>query len=175
VKKLDTLENQAKYVYLSLGSNLGIRYRNLQKAKYWLNYFGFNIIKSSSVYETQSWPNNNFPKYLNIVIKIQTAKTVEELFKKSKLIEKKLGRKTASKNAPRICDIDILDYNMKIIDTKIGNKFLKIPHPRLTKRNFVLIPLYDVEKKWVHPILKVNIAKLLLKTDSIHLRSIKIV
>ena len=76
MKKQGTLENQVKYAYLSLGSNLGNRYNNLQRAKFWLNYIGISIKKSSSIYESESWPNRKFPKYLNIVLMVQTTKSI---------------------------------------------------------------------------------------------------
>jgi len=174
VKKQGTLENQVKYAYLSLGSNLGNRYNNLQRAKFWLNYIGISIKKSSSIYESESWPNRKFPKYLNIVLMVQTTKSISEFFKEVKFIEKKIGRKKGPKYSPRICDIDILDFDKKIIEKKVNNQKLIIPHPRLHERNFVLIPLYEIEKKWRHPKLMQKITTLLLKINTINLSSIKI-
>ena len=81
VKKLDTLENRAKCAYLALGSNLGNRNMNINKAKILLINYGIKIIKCSKIYETESWPNKKLPKYLNIVIKIYTCKKPFELFK----------------------------------------------------------------------------------------------
>ena len=72
VKKQDILENQVKRVYLSIGSNLGNRINNLEKAKFLLFLNNIKIIKVSSNYESPSWPNNRHPKYLNIVLKIKT-------------------------------------------------------------------------------------------------------
>ena len=68
VKKLDISENQVNNAYLALGSNLGKIRKNLELSKFLLNSFGINILKSSSFYKTKSWPNKNFPDYLNIVI-----------------------------------------------------------------------------------------------------------
>ena len=65
-------------------------------------------------------------------------------------IEKKLGRIRVKKNDPRICDIDIIDYNGEKIDFKSQN--LVLPHPEMHKRNFVLLPLYEINKNWMHPI-----------------------
>ena len=175
MKKPDTLENQAKCVYLSLGSNLGNRNININKAKILLIYYGIKIIKCSKIYETESWPNKKLPKYLNIVIKIYTSKTPFELFKILKIIEKKLGRKMSKRNSPRTCDIDILDYDQKLINRNLNNFNLTIPHPRLHLRNFVLIPLFDIVKDWKHPKLNVNISRLLSQIKSHDLRSIKII
>jgi len=170
VKKQDISENRVKIVYLSLGSNLGNKVINLEKAKFLLNK-KVKIIKTSSFYETLSWPNSNFPKFLNIVIKIKTNLKPLLLLNLIKSIEKELGRKKTLKNYPRECDIDIIDYNGKII----SYKNLQIPHPNLHERNFVLIPLFEISKGWVHPVFKVNIANLINKLDIIKLRGIKLI
>ena len=175
VKKLDTLENRAKCAYLALGSNLGNRNMNINKAKILLINYGIKIIKCSKIYETESWPNKKLPKYLNIVIKIYTCKKPFELFKILKLIENKLGRKMSKRNSPRSCDIDILDYDQKLINANLSNFNLTIPHPRLHLRNFVLIPMFDIAKDWIHPKLNVDISRLLLKIKSHDLRTIKII
>jgi len=175
VKKPDTLENQAKFAFLSLGSNLGNRNSNINKAKILLINKGIKIIKCSKIYETESWPNKKLPKYLNIVIKIYTSMNPFELFKILKIIENKLGRKISKRNFPRTCDIDILDYDHKLINKNLNNFNLTIPHPRLHLRNFVLIPLFDIAKDWIHPKLNVEISGLLSKIKSNDLRSIKII
>ena len=132
MKRRDTLENQANIVYLSLGSNLGNRITNLQNTIYLLNYKKIYTIKRSSIYESDSWPNNNFPKYLNMVIKCSTMKSCEELFVSVKEIEKKIGRKPGPKNSPRICDIDILDFSNKTIEKNVNNQKLILPETRET-------------------------------------------
>jgi len=175
VKRLDILENQAKIVYLSLGSNLGNRKINIEKAKFFLNKNNISVVKSSSYYETKSWPNNNFPKYYNIVLKIKTTLSPLLLLDKIKFIEKKLGRIRTKKNNPRICDIDILDYANKIINIKSKKLKLQIPHPRLQYRNFVLIPLLEIAKNWKHPKLKENIGKIILKNGPSDLSTIKLI
>ena len=175
MKRQDILENQVKIVYLGLGSNLGNRKINLEKAKFLLNKNNIKIIKSSSYYETQSWPNINFPKYYNIVLKVKTTLSPFLLLDKIKLIEKKLGRNDSKKNYPRKCDIDILDYSNKILQLKFNNLKLQTPHPRLHCRNFVLVPLHEIDKNWVHPKLKENISKIILKNGPDNLRTIKII
>ena len=175
VKKQDILENQVKQVYLSIGSNLGNRINNLEKAKFLLFLNNIKIIKVSSNYESPSWPNNRHPKYLNIVLKIKTNLKIKSLFKLIKLIEKKIGRKKTPKNYPRECDIDILDFDGKIVSTYYKKEKIDIPHPRLHKRNFVLIPLLEVAKNWVHPNNKEKICNLLSNIKNNDLRSIKII
>ena len=77
----------------------------------------------------------------------------EKLIEESLKIEKKLGRVKSQKNEPRVCDIDIIDFNGEIIDKRI----LKVPHPRSHTRNFVLYPIKEIDPKWTHPILRKNV------------------
>ena len=155
-------------IYLAVGSNLGNRKKNIENAKYKMIQSEINIIQSSNYYESLSWPDIKDPKFLNIVLKIKTNLTPLNLIRKCKEIEKSLGRKKAPKNSPRVCDIDIIDYNKKLI--KNG---LIIPHPRLHKRNFVLLPLFELDKNWQHPVLKKHIKKLILSLSNEDIRSIK--
>ncbi len=155
-------------IYLAVGSNLGNRKKNIEKAKYRMIQNEINIVQSSNYYESLSWPDIKNPKFLNIVLKIKTHLTPLNLIRKCKEIEKSLGRKKAPKNSPRVCDIDIIDYNKKLI--KNG---LIIPHPRLHKRNFVLLPLFELDKNWHHPVLKKHIKKLILSLSNEDIRSIK--
>ena len=171
--KQDILENQVNIAYLSIGSNLGNRKRNIEKTKHFLNKSKIKIVKSSSYYETYSWPNKNNPKFYNIVIKISTKLKPINLFLTIKKIEKKLGRKKSNLNSPRTCDIDILDYNGFAYNLQINDKKLIIPHSRLHNRNFVLFPLFEIEKGWKHPLKKTKIQDLLRKLDNYSLSSIK--
>ena len=174
-KKLDILENQANIVYLSIGSNLGNRIKNIEKTKFYLQKYNIYIVNCSSYYESLSWPNINLPKYINIVIKVKTKNDPVELFKILKLIEKKLGRKNDVKNAPRTCDIDILDFNKKKIYITLKNiDNLQIPHPRLHERNFVLVPFHEICPNWKHPKFNQNIVNLLLKLTKSELTTIKL-
>ena len=155
-------------IYIGIGSNLGNRIENITKAKYFLDLNGINITKSSSYYETLSWPDPNNPKFINIVVQSNTKATPEKLLKIFKSIEKKLGRKKKSKNSPRTCDIDIISYNQRIL---AGN--ITIPHKRMHKRNFVLIPLFELNKNWFHPKTNENIKKLIFSLSIKDIRSIK--
>ena len=83
-------------------------------------------------------------------------------------LETKLGRRKSPKNSPRVCDIDIIDYDGLVLNDK-----LSLPHVRMHERNFVLLPLFEIEKEWVHPIKKVNIKKLILSLSNKDIRSIK--
>ena len=155
-------------IYLGIGSNLGNRIENITKTKYFLDLNGINITKSSSYYETLSWPDPNKPKFINIVVQSNTKTPPEKLLKIFKSIEKKLGRKKKSKNSPRTCDIDIISYNQKILT---GN--ITIPHKRMHRRNFVLIPLFELNKNWFHPKTNENIKKLIFSLSIKDIRSIK--
>ena len=155
-------------IYIGIGSNLGNRIKNITKAKYFLDLNGINITKSSSYYETLSWPDPNNPKFINIVVQSNTKASPEKLLKIFKSIEKKLGRKKKSKNSPRTCDIDIISYNEKVLT---GN--IIIPHKRMHKRNFVLIPLFELNKNWFHPKTNENIKKLIFSLSIKDIRSIK--
>ena len=171
--KQDTSENQAKFVYLGIGSNLANKKLNIENAKFQIEKNGIKIEACSSFYETDSWPNNNFPKYFNIVLRAKTFFKPQDLLKKIKEIEVLIGRKTSLKNYPRICDIDIIDYDQK--NLKINNYDLKliIPHPKLHERNFVLLPLYEIAKNWLHPKKNKKISELLRDLSVNNLRSIK--
>ena len=171
MKKQDILEDQVKYAYLAIGSNLGNRINNIDIVKLELEKKQIKILKSSSNYISDSWPDTTKPKYINIVLKIQTYFSPIELLKFCNLIELKLGRVRKKINAPRTCDIDIIDYNKKILNEK--NKKLILPHPRMYKRNFVLLPLFEIEKSWKHPKSKINIVNLINSLPIKDLRSIK--
>ena len=166
--KLDISEKQVKYIYLGIGSNLGNRKKNINTAKLRLTENNILILKSSNFYESLSWPNYKNPKFLNIVLKIDTSMSVSRLLKVCKNIEKSLGRKKNAKNAPRECDIDILDYKQRKIK---GNIIL--PHPRMHIRNFVLFPLLEIDKNWKHPISKENLKNLINLLSKKDIRSIK--
>ena len=166
--KQDILENQVNSIYLGIGSNLGRKKKNIEKAKFELAQRNIKILQSSSFYESLSWPNPNNPKFLNIVLRVSTNLSPLELMKKCKEIEIFLGRKKRSKNSPRECDIDIIDYNQKVF-----NKEIILPHPRMFKRNFVLLPLFEINKNWIHPKLKHHIKRLILSLPNRDITSIK--
>ena len=155
-------------IYLGIGSNLGNRRLNIEQAKFKIIENNIKILQSSNYYESLSWPNKKNPKFLNIVLKISTNLKPSKLLKIFQNIEKSLGRKNAPRNSPRICDIDIVDYkNIKI------NKEIILPHPRLHERNFVLLPLYELNKRWKHPVFKNDIKTLILSLTNRDIRSIK--
>ena len=171
MKKQDISENLVNSSYLAIGSNLGNKFRNIEMAKFELERYKIKILKSSSNYISESWPDNSMPQYINIIIKIKTSLAPLELLKACNLIELKFGRVRGKKNIPRKCDIDIIDYNKKLLNEK--NKRLILPHPRMSKRNFVLLPLFEVDKSWKHPKSKISIVNLINSLPVKDLRSIK--
>jgi len=168
VIKQDISGKQVKTVYLSIGSNLGNRFINIEKAKFELLKKGIKIIKTSSYYESLSWPNSNNPKFYNVVLKIETILDEIKLLLICKEIEKFLGRKKSIKNSPRKCDIDIIDYNKKQ-----SKKGINLPHLRMHKRNFVLFPLFEIDRDWKHPIFNQNIKSLIFSLSNSDISSIK--
>jgi len=171
VKKQDILENLVNQAYLAIGSNLGNKISNIEIAKFELEKYKIKILKSSSNYISKSWPDPNKPNYINIIIKIETSLVPLKLLKICNLIESKLGRVRLKINAPRTCDIDIIDYAKKVLNEK--NNKLILPHPRMNERNFVLLPLFEVDKSWKHPKSKINIVNLINSLPIEDLRSIK--
>jgi len=168
------LEKPVKTVFLSIGSNLGNKKKNIELAKFKLEKNKIKIIKSSKNYETLSWPNKKKPKFLNVVLKIKTNLSPNDLIKKCLFIEKELRRSRNKKNEPRTCDIDIIDYNKEVVKSS-KNQNLTIPHPKMHQRNFVLLPLFEIAKTWIHPIKKTSIKDLINALDAKDLRSIKLI
>ena len=152
-------------IHLNIGSNLnsifGNKFENISTAINFLIELKFKVKKTSNFYETPSYPNKNLPKFLNIGILGTFDKNYNELLKIINLIEKKMGRVKSKKNDPRVCDIDIIDFNGNIINLK----HLSIPHKKSHLRNFVLYPINQIDPKWSHPILKKNVKFLINKLD----------
>lgn len=143
-------------IHINIGSNLdsnyGDKFKNISVAINLIIESKIKIIKVSDFYETPSYPNKNFHKFINIGALIECNFDHLSLLKKISLIEKKIGRIKTKKNNPRVCDIDIIDFNGLIFNTRI----LKLPHPRCHLRNFVLYPIKEIDPRWNHPILMKN-------------------
>ena len=141
-------------IYLSLGTNTGVREQNLQKAIYELkNNKEIHLCKYSSIFESEPVGYKNQSWFLNAVIEIDTNLKPYELLKLIKVIEKQIGRKRTYRWGPRIIDIDILSYENKILKIKE----LTVPHPEMHLRKFVLIPLAEIAPFYIHPKNKLSV------------------
>ena len=143
-------------VFLGIGTNLGDRERNLQEARAVLSQ-KLVILKESSIYQTAPWGYLDQPVFLNQVIETRTDMSSLNLLGFLKQTEKQLGRQENFRYGPRLIDLDILFYGNRIIQTPR----LQIPHPRLTQRAFVLVPLAEIASEFVHPQSKQTITQLL--------------
>ncbi len=163
-------------ILLGIGSNMpssfGDRFDNIDLAVSLLNEKGVQLIKKSSFYETFAYPNKNDPKFINIVTSVRTYLQPVDLMSILISIEEKLERKRRKKNDPRTCDIDIIDYNNKVLNFQYRNLQLEIPHKKLISRNFVLLPLQEIDPAWKHPNTEETIATLIQNLPSEDRKSI---
>lgn len=143
-------------VFLGIGTNLGDRERNLQEVRAVLSQ-KLVILEESSIYQTDPWGYLDQPAFLNQVIEAQTDLSSLNLLGFLKDTEKLLGRQANFRYGPRLIDLDILFYGNRIIQTPR----LQVPHPRLTQRAFVLVPLSEIAPEFVHPQSKQTITQLL--------------
>lgn len=144
--------------YLGLGSNLGNRLAFLRGGRDTLvKQPGIELIRTSGVYETEAigGPPDN-PHFLNAVIQIQTSLEPAQLLAACLATENEFGRSRPARWAPRTLDIDILFY----ADQVVSEEHLKIPHPRLQERAFVLAPLVEIAPDFKHPLLDQTLVEL---------------
>lgn len=137
-------------IILIIGGNIGDRLSLISQAKQLLNEKIGKVGLISSVYETEAWGGVSKGNYLNQIVTLESELSAEEVLDKALQIEKALGRQRDIKWGNRTMDIDILYDGDQIIDTP----HLKIPHPYLHLRRFVLVPLVEIAPDFIHPILK---------------------
>jgi len=142
--------------FLSLGSNIGDRKRNLVRASRLLAKNGVAVLKASSVYRTEPVDVRDQPWFYNQALEVRTDRTPHELLALAKSIEAAMKRVPSIEKGPRTIDIDILLAG----DTVLGTPELTIPHPRLAVRNFVLVPLNEIAPQAVHPLLRKTVHEL---------------
>jgi 2-amino-4-hydroxy-6-hydroxymethyldihydropteridine diphosphokinase len=163
-------------IFLALGSNLsstyGDRFTNIDLALRSLESYKIKIVKKSNFYETSSYPNKEDPKFINIVVSIDTHLPPVDLMSVLLFIEENLERKRGKRNDPRTCDIDIIDYNNQVLDFQYKNLNLTVPHKKLIFRNFVLFPLQEIAPNWIHPKTKDSIDVLISKLSNEDKKSI---
>ena len=152
-------------IHINIGSNLdskfGTKFKNISIAINLLIDSKLKIKKISNFYETPSYPNKKLPKFVNIGLIAEYDFDHTKLIRIISSIEKNIGRIKSKKNDPRVCDIDIIDFNGLIIK----KKNLKIPHEKSHLRNFVLYPIMQIDPNWVHPIIKKNVKFLIKNLD----------
>lgn len=142
--------------YISLGSNIGEREKNLARAIILLRKNGVSIVRESSIYETSPVGNTEQSWFLNQALEVQSQSEPKAFLHLVKGIEKKMGRTRTTLMGPRCIDIDILLAEDKIVHTDE----LIIPHPEMSYRNFVLVPLKEIAFDTIHPEFKEKIGDL---------------
>lgn len=153
--------SQPVIVYLALGSNLGDRAANLARARQALAEF-ISEFTCSDIYETSPWGVLEQPNFLNQVIKGNTSLTPLKLLDRLKSIEGTLGREETIRFGPRIIDLDILLYGNRVLH----HRRLQVPHPRMTERAFVLVPLAELAPGLVLPGAGIPVESLLAAIDN---------
>jgi 2-amino-4-hydroxy-6-hydroxymethyldihydropteridine diphosphokinase len=128
-----------------------------QKAIKLMKSMSILMEKQSSWYRTEPIPKSDQPKFYNSVIIATTILNEFDVLSSLHIIENNLGRVRKNTNEARIIDLDLIDYSSKVFK----NKNITIPHPRAHLRRFVMEPLFEIEKKWVHPVLKLSIVEIL--------------
>jgi 2-amino-4-hydroxy-6-hydroxymethyldihydropteridine diphosphokinase len=145
-------------LYLLLGSNLGEKKKQLDQAMDLIGEMIGQVTKQSSVYETEPWGFSSENIFLNRALQIHTLLSPEEVMQKIHEIEKQFGRERKGIGySSRFLDIDILFYDERVLD----QDELKIPHPLIQERKFVLVPLDEIAHELIHPVLRKDIGQLL--------------
>ena len=136
-------------VFVGLGSNLGEREAMIRLALEALSRLpGTHLVKASSLYDTEPVGEVDQPNFLNAVAQLDTELTARQLLWNLHLIEKRLGRVRTQRWGPRTIDLDLLLYGSLVLD----EPELTVPHPELTARSFVLVPLVELDPLLVHPV-----------------------
>jgi len=144
--------------FIGIGSNRGDRKHNCREAvRHISNILDTAVVRRSSFYETEAWGKENQPDFINGVVESKTLKTADDFFTALQQVEKKIGPEKESTWGPRKIDIDLLFFGTRVID----RPGLKVPHPLLHQRRFVLEPLAEIAPDWIHPVMGISVQELL--------------
>jgi 2-amino-4-hydroxy-6-hydroxymethyldihydropteridine diphosphokinase len=148
--------------YVGLGSNLGDRAGYLLLAVRGMLDAGLDVIRLSSIYETEPVEYEDQPAFLNLVAEVRgsTLPSPEQMMARLLRIEYALGRTRDIRMGPRTIDLDLLIFK----DQQMETEFLALPHPRMALRRFVLVPLNELAPSLIHPVLGKPIGELLTQT-----------
>ena len=155
-------KHQNTRAYVSLGSNMGDRARNLLLGIRGMLHAGLHVISLSSIYETEPLDVKDQPMFLNMVAEVRTTIfSPEQVLARLLRVEYALGRRREMERGPRNIDLDLLLYN----DERRDTEFLTLPHPRMHLRRFVLEPLAELSPQLIHPTTGKTIQQLLADVD----------
>jgi len=143
--------------FLGLGSNLGDRQVNLRSARERLAQAGLHILQSSCIYETPPWGKTDQEPFLNQVLRVAGHFEALEVLDLVLGIETDMGRKRLETWGPRLIDLDVLDWGGE----ELNHDRLKIPHPYMHERAFVLLPLAEIAPEYVHPVTGMGIFEMM--------------
>ncbi len=148
--------------YIGIGSNIGDKLQNCERAIFEiLKADRHKLLAKSSLFKTQPVGYTSQDWFINGVIKIETELEAHELLRTLKTIESQLGRAESFRWGPRTIDLDILFFD----DIEINTEELQVPHPLIQKRQFVLIPLAEIDRNLVHPVLKKTVQEILIHLE----------
>lgn len=140
-----------------MGSNLGERRKNLEKALSLLQGTSLMVKRSSSLYETEPFGIRNQREFMNLACEIAYSLGPEQLLERCLQVEDQLGRRKTHRNGPRLIDIDIVFFGREVIDLD----HLQVPHPRRMERRFVLVPLTEIAPNFMDPVTGHTVSRML--------------
>lgn len=144
-------------IYLLLGTNIGNRFKHLERAREMLVSNGITIKRESNIYETAAWGKEDQQAFLNQVVEVETGKSPQRMLFICNMIEKEMGRVRYEKWGERLIDIDILYFG----DLVFQEDNLVLPHPEIQNRRFTLVPLVELIPNFLHPTLQKRQSELL--------------
>jgi 2-amino-4-hydroxy-6-hydroxymethyldihydropteridine diphosphokinase len=159
-------------IVIALGANLpspaGLPPATLSAGLSALARHGISVASVSSYYRTPAWPDPNDPPFVNAAAVVETAMTPEDAMQTLHAVEAEFGRTRGRRNAPRTLDLDLIDY-----EGMLRNGPLVLPHPRMTERAFVLVPLAEIAPLWRHPADGRSVSELIAALPAAMLTSIE--